>query len=126
MSTPINEYPGDSDRKVIQGFGRPQLRSDESGQSHCREGEGRPFRKGVHRECIPRVATVEDDGAKTCFEHRIHVPGTQRFPRQRSSANALAKKPELQAFVKGAVDRAGLVGESGCKRSAGHGKTGSG
>jgi len=110
MSRPIKEYPGEDDRRVIQGFvARNYDRMKEVNHLVVKVKE-KDLAKEFIRNCIPLVATAEDNGAKTSLNVGFTFKGLRALLEERI-CDALAKKPELQAFVKGAVDRAGLVGD---------------
>ena len=110
MSRPIKEYPGEDDRRVIQGFvARNYDRMKEVNHLVVKVKE-KDLAKEFIRNCVPLVATAEDNGAKTSLNVGFTFKGLRALLEERI-CDALAKKPELQAFVKGAVDRAGLVGD---------------
>ena len=109
--TPVKS-PSDSDRKVIQGL---VARNYDRMNAACHivlEVKHAASAKEFIAKCIPRIATVEDDGASSCLNIGFTFQGLSAFLKKQQ-LEALAKKPELQAFVEGAVDRAGLLADVG-------------
>ena len=112
MSTSITRSPSDTDRKVIQGL---VARNYDRMKAVCHvvlKVKHVPSAREFIGTCMPRVATAEDDGASSCLNIGFTFLGLSAFL-DKKQCEALAKKQELQAFVGGAVARAGLVGDVG-------------
>jgi hypothetical protein len=109
MSSP-REYPSDSDRRVIQGLVARNYDRMKAVSHIVLRVKHVPLAKEFIEKCIPRIATAEDDGAESCLNLGFTFQGLSAFL-DKDHIEALAKKRELQTFVKGAVDGAALVGD---------------
>ena len=109
MSSP-REYPSDSDRRVIQGLVARNYDRMKAVSHIVLRVKHVPLAKEFIEKCITRIATVEDDGAESCLNLGFTFQGLSAFL-DKDHIEALAKKRELQTFVKGAVDGAALVGD---------------
>jgi deferrochelatase/peroxidase EfeB len=104
--------PSDSDKKVIQGLVARNYDRMKAVSYIVLRVKDVPSAKAFIAKCIPRIATVKDDRAESCLNIGFTFQGLSAFL-GKEQREALAKKIELQAFVRGAVDRAGLIGDVG-------------
>jgi Dyp-type peroxidase family len=117
MSTPVDaqpkqpvKVPGDSDRKVIQGLVARNYDRMKAVSHIVLKVQNVAAAGDFIEQYKGRVATVEDDGARTCLNIGFTFHGLSAFLKPKQ-IEALANKRELRAFVSGAVDRAGQVGD---------------
>jgi len=110
-NTPVKS-PSNRDRQVIQGLIARNYDRMKAASHIVLRVKDVAAAKAFIAKCIPRIATVDDDGAKSCLNIGFTFQGLSAFL-EKEQREELARKVELQAFVRGAVDRAGLIGDVG-------------